>query len=84
MRRTHGNLLLALAGMLSIGIATAFAFSFAGNGARQAREQVSERALATAREALLAYAASRAIDPVVGPGYLPCTDFDGDGWAEST
>ena len=49
-------------------------------GAR--REAASERALARARAALLAYAAARPIGAIVGPGYLPCPDLDGDGWAE--
>ena len=48
------------------------------------RDRVTERALAQAHEALLAYAAERPIDAVVGPGYLPCPDTDDDGWAEST
>ena len=48
------------------------------------RERASDRALAQAREALLAYATDRAIDTVVGPGYLPCPDADDDGWAEAT
>jgi len=49
-----------------------------------ARERATERALAQAREALIAYAAERPIDAQVGPGYLPCPDADDDGWAEST
>jgi hypothetical protein len=48
------------------------------------RDRVTERALAQAHEALLAYAAERPIDAAVGPGYLPCPDTDDDGWAEST
>ena len=48
------------------------------------RGEASDRALAQAREALLAYAADRAIGAWVGPGYLPCPDLDDDGWAEST
>jgi hypothetical protein len=48
------------------------------------RDAVSDRALAQAREALVAYAADRPINPWVGPGYLPCPDLDDDGWAEST
>jgi hypothetical protein len=48
------------------------------------RERITERALAQAREALVAYAAERPIDGIVGPGYLPCPDADDDGWAEST
>ena len=48
------------------------------------RDHVSERALAQAREALLAFASDRPINAVVGPGFLPCPDVDNDGWAEST
>src|SRR5438105_5032007 len=48
------------------------------------RDRLTDRALAEAREALLAYAADRAINAIVGPGYLPCPDLDDDGWAEST
>jgi hypothetical protein len=48
------------------------------------RDAVSDRALAQAREALVAYAAGRPISSWVGPGYLPCPDLDDDGWAEST
>lgn len=46
------------------------------------REAASDRALAHAREALIAFAAERPIDAAVGPGFLPCPDIDGDGWAE--
>src|SRR5205085_490476 len=53
------------------------------NGAAQ-RQRITERALAQAREALIAYAAERPIDAAVGPGYLPCPDADDDGWAETT
>src|SRR5438105_759389 len=58
-----------------------------GTGTRftaRERESASERALAQAREALLAYAAERPITTEVGPGYLPCPDTDDDGWAEAT
>ena len=48
------------------------------------RDLASERTLAEAREALLAYAADRPITAVVGPGFLPCPDLDDDGWAEAT
>ena len=48
------------------------------------RDRVSDRALAQAREALVAYAADRPITAWVGPGYLPCPDTDDDGWAEAT
>lgn len=53
------------------------------NGAAE-RQRITERALAQAREALIAYAAERPIDAAVGPGYLPCPDADDDGWAETT
>ncbi|HEX3096935.1 MAG TPA: hypothetical protein VHQ02_04415 [Usitatibacter sp.] len=52
--------------------------------ASAARERITEAALAQAREALIAYAADRPITSIVGAGYLPCPDVDGDGWAEST
>lgn len=48
------------------------------------RDRISERMLAQAREALIAYATDRPITATVGPGYLPCPDLDDDGWAEST
>ena len=48
------------------------------------RNAESDRALAQAREALVAYAADRDINAWVGPGYLPCPDLDDDGWAEAT
>lgn len=69
------GLVLAASLMLAV---QATAFSSARRG------EVSERALAQAREALLAYASDRPITAVVGPGFLPCPDLDDDGWAEST
>ena len=80
----RGMTLVVLAGVLSIGVAAAFAAGFASHAARLARDRASDRALAAAREALIAYAASRPIDAEVGPGYLPCPDLDNDGWAEPT
>lgn len=75
-------LVLALVGLvLSAGLMLAM-HAAAFSSAR--RDQVSERALAQAREALLAYAADRPINAIVGPGFLPCPDLDDDGWAEST
>src|SRR5438034_8832924 len=55
--------------------------ALAGGGAR---DRVTERSLAQAREALIAYAVDRPITESVGPGYLPCPDLDDDGWAEAT
>src|SRR6478609_4375024 len=70
--------------MLALGLAAAFATGLTSQAARLARDRVSDRALAEAREALIAYATSRPIDAQVGPGYLPCPDTDDDGWAETT
>ncbi|HXS51882.1 MAG TPA: hypothetical protein VN782_05070 [Usitatibacter sp.] len=74
-------ILAALAVLLAAAALLAVAGSFHVGAAR---ERSTERALALAREALIAYAADRDIDAAVGPGYLPCPDLDGDGWAEST
>lgn len=82
--RERGTILLVLAGLLSLGLVAAFAAGLAGNPARLARDRASDRALATAEEALIAYATSRPIDAATGPGYLPCPDLDDDGWAEAT
>lgn len=71
----------ALLAALVLGSLIATAASFA---AVPGREEATERALAQAKAALLAYAADRALDRDVGPGFLPCPDRDGDGWAEPT
>ena len=74
-----------VAAIILLGIAgLAFALSFAASGSAAQRDRLTERALAQAREALIAYAADRPISAEVGPGYLPCPDLDDDGWAEST
>lgn len=65
-------------------IGLVFAIELASPGARARADRVSDRALAEAREALIAYAADRPINAVAGPGYLPCPDLDDDGWAEPT
>lgn len=79
--RQHGGALLVAVAFLLIVAASASALALAAaSGAR--RERASERSLAQAREALIAYAADRPIDADVGPGYLPCPDLDDDGWAE--
>ena len=69
--------LLALVIVAACGTAVALA---SASGAQ--RDRATERALAQARDALIAYAADRPIDAAVGPGYLPCPDGDDDGWAE--
>ena len=74
----------AIVAVLSLATVATLALPLAGSAARELRERQSERALALAREALLAYAAARPIDAIVGPGYLPCPDLDNDGWAEPT
>jgi hypothetical protein len=83
-RRPRGfALLLAVVVLLAVaGSWLALKAAAYGSGAR--REAVSDRALAQAREALIAYAADRPINASVGPGYLPCPDLDDDGWAEPT
>lgn len=67
---------LVLLGMLGLRAGTASIF--------QERDRLSDRALAQAREALVAYAVDHAANSAVGPGYLPCPDLDNDGWAEPT
>jgi hypothetical protein len=81
-RPQEGVILLLVLVLAAVAMACVAAFAIAAAGA--GREQASERALAQAREALLAYAADRPIDSRVGPGYLPCPDIDDDGWAEAT
>jgi hypothetical protein len=82
--RQHGGALVAFAALLLVTLAAALTTALARSATGPHRDRISDRALATAREALIAYAAGRAIDEVVGPGYLPCPDLDDDGWAEST
>lgn len=76
-------LLLALLVVL-LAIVALLATGLAGRRSAALRERDSERSLAQAREALIAYAADRPVNATVGPGYLPCPDLDNDGWAEAT
>jgi hypothetical protein len=70
---------------LVLGILAMATLALAGaRGSATERDAITRDALRQARDALLAYAADRAIDAQVGPGYLPCPDRDGDGWAEAT
>ena len=71
-----------LAAILLLACIAGVAFATALLGTE--RDRATERSLALAREALIAYAADRPVDTIVGPGYLPCPDLDGDGWAEPT
>lgn len=82
--RQRGAIALVLAAACALGVAAALAGALSAPAARLSRDRVSDRALAQAREALVAYAAGRPIDAIVGPGYLPCPDLDDDGWAEAT
>jgi hypothetical protein len=82
-RKVRGAALL-LAVLLLACLAVSFAAVALAARAALARDRTTERALAQAREALIAYAVDRPINAAVGPGYLPCPDLDGDGWAEST
>ncbi|MGZ5063065.1 MAG: hypothetical protein ACXWAU_14385 [Usitatibacter sp.] len=84
-RRANAGTILLVATLLvlaCIGLVLATGLATTSAGARA--DRASDRALAEAREALIAYAADRPINAVVGPGYLPCPDLDDDGWAEST
>ena len=80
----RGTLLIVAAVLLAALIAGVFALQLASAAGSGRRERATERALADAREALIAYAVDRPINATVGPGYLPCPDLDDDGWAEST
>lgn len=82
--RQHGAVLLLAAIAVLAAMAAFLAMTLSAQGMSARRDRISERSLAAAREALIAYAASRPINASVGPGYLPCPDLDNDGWAEST
>jgi hypothetical protein len=82
--REAGNGLLLLLVTMALAVVSAGALALSSASTEQNRLRVSDRALAQAREALLAHAADRPIDTRVGPGYLPCPDLDDDGWAEAT
>ncbi len=82
--RERGFALVLAALLLLVGLGAALAVEVAAMGASSRRAATTTRSLATAREALIAYAADRPINASVGPGYLPCPDLDDDGWAEST
>src|SRR5260221_2412968 len=76
--------LLVAALVLAGAIAIVFAVEWARVAGSAQRDHASERVLAEAREALLAYAADHSINAVVGLGSLPCPDTNDDGWAEAT
>ncbi|MCM2327985.1 MAG: hypothetical protein NDI88_08860 [Lysobacter sp.] len=80
----RGFALAALATLLALALVAALTTAIARSATGPRRAAASDQVLATAREALIAHATSRAVDEIVGPGYLPCPDLDDDGWAEST
>jgi hypothetical protein len=82
-RQRGAALLLALLAIV-LALASVGALALTAAGAAAGRERATNRALAQARDALIAFAADRPIDARVGPGYLPCPDLDDDGWAEPT
>jgi len=83
-RRQRGMSVLLAALVLLVAAGLFLASGLAGLALAPERDAASDRAIAQAREALIAYAADRPIDAAVGPGYLPCPDRDDDGWAEPT
>ena len=82
--RQRGALAMLMALVLALFASAALVSARPPNQAPMPREAVTHQALARAKEALVAFAASRPVDGIVGPGYLPCPDLDNDGWAEST
>ncbi len=82
--RERGAALVAVAAILAIALIALLTTAFARSATGPRRYAASEPALASAREALVAYATARPVGEIVGPGYLPCPDLDDDGWAEST
>ena len=82
--RQHGGAILFVLAAIALALASLGALALSASSTEQHRLRATERALAQAREALLAFAAERPIDARVGPGYLPCPDLDDDGWAEAT
>jgi hypothetical protein len=82
--KQQGTGLVLISVLVVAGAGAVLALQIASRSAGAQREQVTERSLAQAVEALVSYAADRPITEIVGPGYLPCPDLDDDGWAEST
>ena len=83
-RRQRGMAVVLAALVLLVAAGLFLASALTGLAFVPERDAASDRAIAQAREALIAYAADRPIDAAVGPGYLPCPDRDDDGWAEAT
>lgn len=84
MRRQGGAVLLIFAGMLALALSAAL-LTRVQRPSRAERERIDIRALAIAREALIAFATTVAPDTAAKrPGDLPCPDLDNDGDAEAT
>ena len=82
LRRNEQGLAVLLALLMALSVMAAFfGWQLSTIAAPRQRDRMSDRALAEAREALIAYAVDRPINASVGPGYLPCPDLDDDGWA---
>ena len=84
MGRQSGSGLVLVAVFLLAVLGSVAAIAMSAQATEAHRLRITERALAQAREALVAHAAERPITPEVGPGHLPCPDADDDGWAEPT
>lgn len=82
--RQRGALAIVAAVFIVAVLASAAAIAMSAHATEAQRQRATGRALALAKEALIAHAAERPINSIVGPGYLPCPDTDDDGWAEST
>jgi len=85
--RQRGAVLLAML-LLFVSGAAYLLLRDLNDGVRRAdRQSQSMQALAQARDALIAYAATYpdriATVPDMGPGHLPCPDTDGDGLAQA-
>ncbi len=73
--RQHGGVLLVMLVILVIGAAALLVSALNSSSLKIARDKTTADALAQAKDALIAYAAS---DPN-RPGELPCPDFNNDG-----
>lgn len=84
MRRQDGAVLLIFASMLALALSAAL-LTRVHRATNAEREGIDIRALANARDALIAFATTVAPDTAAKrPGDLPCPDLDNDGDAEAT
>ncbi len=80
LRRQRGVVFIVMMIIMVLGTAALLVSSLNSPSLQIARDQVSTDALAQAKEALIAYAASDSNRP----GELPCPDFDNDGASTPT